>query len=74
MKEKAGIGIADATVAQRNPSHSVICWRANLKVVDVSGRKISIEFARHLPESIKKSYRFYRSAIRPMDRLGKSRA
>lgn len=23
MKEKAGIGIADATVAQRNPSHSV---------------------------------------------------
>ena len=54
MKEKAGIGIADATVAQRNPSHSVICWRANLKVVDVSGRKISIEFARHLPESIKK--------------------
>lgn len=66
MKEKAGIGIAGVSVAPRSPSYSVICWKANPKVVDVSGRTISIEFARHLPESIKKPYRSDRATLRQM--------
>ncbi len=55
MKGKDGIGIADVTVAPRNLSYSVICWRVNPKVADVFERKILIEFARHLPVSIKKA-------------------